>query len=459
MTRLDYLRSAYNILPTNDFTTKVRELAPTLEFEDGEVETMNLWVDGSTNELIYINEITFTLLLDTDPTKNKMYTQWLLDIVVGLTKKSLNEFEVFITEDLEKTGDYLVLFDANKRKKKFKELSAKNYATKNLSDPTNINQYTSLNQLFSAVYPFKPKVDLSELEGQLDYYVSIGEAEMPVKDDFYTIFIPKTLRASELFSFTSWCTARPGNSMFNKYTTEDKKPKGGVSDLYIVIENTFFTGQSDNIYQIHFESSQIMDKSDSTYKTIREDILDNNVSVKNFFYETLKSLCEEEYEMWFKSGNKSSAFGEKSRGYVKHVLEFGYSDILFDVLDGGIDSISYTGINISSLPNLTKFNKLKTLYLDNVGLTSIFDNNLISNDLEMLSIPRNKVETLPNVIGNCKNVRFINLMDNPLQHIPDSIKYLDPTMGGSLFRFVVPKTYSDIDKLKTLLPSVKIISS
>jgi hypothetical protein len=56
------------------------------------------------------------------------------------------------------------------------------------------------------------------------------------------------------------------------------KPNGKLSDIYIIINNDFFTGKSDEIYQIHFESGQIKDR------------LNSNVSILNSVIEKVRVL-------------------------------------------------------------------------------------------------------------------------------------------------------------------------
>ena len=134
---------------------------------------------------------------------------------------------------------YLILFEDNKRKRKFKELCESSYSLKHVSDPTNINQYKSLSQLFDAVDPFIER-EPSAVERTMNKFVDSGQALIPVKDRKFTLYIPKTTAASVIFSkFANWCTAREGNGMFNSYTQNNKKPNGKNSDIYIIINNKF----------------------------------------------------------------------------------------------------------------------------------------------------------------------------------------------------------------------------
>jgi len=118
------------------------------------------------------------------------------------------------------------LFEDNKRKKKFRDLCKGSYTLLHVEDPTNINQYKSLSMLFDAVDPFIEK-EPSAVERTMQKFVDSGQAEIPIKDRKFTVYIPKTTAANVVFAnFASWCTAREGNGMYNSYTTGHKKPNG-----------------------------------------------------------------------------------------------------------------------------------------------------------------------------------------------------------------------------------------
>jgi len=160
----------------------------------------------------------FADMISADPTDNKMYLQWMLNLFVRLLKTNKDEdVEIatrLVVEDLPQANKYLSVFEDNKRKRKFKELCKGSYVLKHVSDPTDINQYKSLSQLFDAVDPFIEK-EPSALERTLQKFVDIGQAEIPVRDRKFTLFVPKTTEANVAFEdFANWCTARKGNGMF-----------------------------------------------------------------------------------------------------------------------------------------------------------------------------------------------------------------------------------------------------
>lgn len=200
MKRLNFLREKFNVIPSEDFKKLSSDEENPLHY----IEDAFGYKEFEDSLVISLSETLFLKLVDADPTKNKMYVQWLLNIFIHKVQKHSNTDAVsilnlvsspmiFINEDLPKTRENLELFEANKRKKRFKEFAAKNYALRNIADATDINQYDSIEKLFDAVYPFKPKISLSDLEKEMEYCVSINEGEIPVKNEKYTIFIPKTV--------------------------------------------------------------------------------------------------------------------------------------------------------------------------------------------------------------------------------------------------------------------------
>jgi hypothetical protein len=124
------------------------------------------------------------------------------------------------------------------------------------NDPTNINQYESIGQLFNAVKYF---IEGSEttLLNKIKQFVSAGEAKVLYQDSEWIIYEPLTRDANTVFEkpLSTWCTAQPGNSYFNKYTSEDRQPDGKVSRIYDIVSKDALKGESNEIYQFHFESN------------------------------------------------------------------------------------------------------------------------------------------------------------------------------------------------------------
>jgi hypothetical protein len=403
---------------------------------------------------VSISSDVFVSIIAADPTENKMCVQWMLTIFSRLIKEekavSVSSAVRFVEEDMPQASIYLSLFEDNKRKKKFIELCKGSYILKHVGDPTNINQYKSLSQLFDAVDPFIEK-EPSALERTLAKYIITGQAECPVRDRKFTLYIPKTTSASVVFkSFTSWCTAREGNSMFNSYTADYKKPNGKNSDIYIIIDNKFFTGESKELYQIHFETDQIKDRSNSQVK-IFENVIAQSEGLSNFFYEELMGMA------------KSFKKGIDNNKYLNFLIQFGFTESLFELYDEKTPTLVFMDREIPKLPDMSKFKELDELVICNGQMVEVHPSIGKLTKLNMVVFPNNKLKSIPREIGALKNMIYLNLVGNPLKDIPSDLSYLDKSNGGSLERISVKDKNGvyemgdeNYQKLKKLLPTTII---
>ena len=393
----------------------------------------------------------FADMIAADPTDNKMYLQWMLNLFVRLLKnKEKDGVEMatrLVVEDLPQANKYLSIFEDNKRKRKFKELCKGSYILKHVSDPTDINQYWSLSQLFDAVDPFIEK-EPSALERTLQKLVDIGQAEIPVRDRKFTLFVPKTTEANVAFEdFANWCTARKGNGMFKSYTEGHRKPNGDKSDIYIIIPNKFFEGKTQELFQIHFETNQLKDRQNGSNVSIFENVLAESEGITNYFYEELIGMAKEHKK------------GIENNKYLDYLIKFGFAESLFELIDDETPTIRFMTREIPKMPDISKFSNLDQLIICNAKMYELHPSIGRLNKLEMLVLTENKIKTLPKEIGLLKNLTFLNLIGNPIQEIPNDIAYLDKSNGGSLHRIAVKEEdigSENYQKLKKLLPTALI---
>lgn len=403
---------------------------------------------------VRIHEDIFAAMIAADPTPNKIYLQWMLTVFTRLIKDGkIDDAIRFGAEDLPQANEYLELFDSNKRKRLFKELTESNYALKNMTDTTNINQYQNLAQLFDSVDPFIER-DASDFERAMKRFVDAGHALMPVRDRNFTLFIPLTRDANVLFDgFASWCTTKQGNGMFDSYTNY-KTPISNKSRIYIIIDNRFLNGEFDSssipndmMYQIHFESKQLRDRSNGANKNIYDSVLSKSEALSNFFYEELTPLAKAF------SGNLNENF------YIDYLISFGFTDILFDIQDVDQPTIRFKKREIPKLPDLSRFKNVETIYLGEISLRELNPTMFSLPKLEVLSVPKNKLTSIPKEIGDCKSLVFLNLVGNKITEIPEEIGQLDISRGGKLYRISVREAEigeKNYKKLKRLLPSAML---
>jgi hypothetical protein len=397
---------------------------------------------------------TFISIIGADPTPNKSCVQWMLNVFTKLCLGTFTDKAAairLIREDLPQANQYISLFEANKRKNKFKELCKSSYIIKHIQNPTDINQYKSLSQLYDAIDPFIVR-EPSTLESLLLRYVQAGEAEIPVRDRKFTLYIPLTVNASVIFhEFASWCTAVPGQSNYANYTSQ-KTSLGTKSKLYIIINNLFFEGKSQELYQIHFESNQVKDRRNSQQNVIvYENVIAQSESLSNFFYEELLKFA--------KAYRNSSEQVIETNPYLQHLINFGFTESMFELMESETPTIRIMNKNVPRIPDLSRFKNLDQLTIIGANVLEVHESIGKLSELTMACLNNNRIKTLPASIGNLKNLIYLNLDNNPLEDIPEELKYLDISNGGSLYRISVKESdigKDNLQKLRRLLPNALI---
>jgi hypothetical protein len=260
----------------------------------------------------------------------------------------------------------------------------------------------------------------------LQKFVDAGQAIIPVRDRKFTLYIPKTTEASVVFDkFANWCTARVGNGMFKSYTEGHRKPNGKKSDIYIIIPNQFFEGKTKDLFQIHFETNQLKDRQNGQNVSIFENVISESEGITNYFHDELLEMAK---------GYKG---GIDSNRYLDYLMQFGFAESLFELLDEKLPTIRFMDKEIRKLPNISNFKKLDQLIITNAKLGEIHPSIGNLATLNMLVLTNNQLKVLPKEIGYLKNLEFLNIKGNKDIEIPEEITMLDKSNGGSLFRIVV----------------------
>lgn len=458
--RISFLAEKFDVFDSEkkkDIENKIKKLKE-IECEVLEIKSSDrilallsiIKTDEKIQKNISISLDVFSEIIKADPTPNKSCVQWMLTVFTRNVKFGGPNIDIakrFVIEDLPQANAYITLFESNKRKKKFKDFCKTSFILNDIEDPTDINQYRSLSQLFDAVDPFIERKP-SEVESLLDKFVKLGEAEVPVNDRKFLLFIPKTVDANIIFDkFANWCTAKPKNGMFKSYTENNRLPDGDKSKIYIIINKKFFTGESQEIYQIHFETGQIKDRHNSNNVSIFETVINQSESMSTFFYHELMMNA------------KKVSTGLDNNKYLDFLIKFGFCESLFELIDENTPVIRFMTREIPKLPDISKFKIVDQLIITNAGMVELHPSIGSLKNLEMLVLSENKIKKLPKEIGGLKNLTFLNIIGNPIVEIPEEIKYLDKTNGGSLFRIAVKKEQigeKNYQRLRELLPSVKL---
>lgn len=452
--RLKFLSNKFNVFSIKNLESKVNKLKSddniVINIESGDGFCLALIsekvIDDKSKREINISDYVFDMMVDSDPTPNKMYTQWMLNTFYRLLKSNdIDNAIRFGVEDLPLAKEYLLIFESNKRKQKFKNLCKGSYILKDISDPTDINQYKSLGQLFDAIDPFIVR-DSSDIERLLYKFVDSGQALIGVRDRKFTVYIPLTRDASTIFDpFANWCTCKENNGMFNHYTSNNRRPNGEKSAIYIIINNEFFSGklEDDTLHQIHFETKQIKNRKNTDNVSIYENVLMKSESLTNYFHDELV--------YWSKKMKTTN-----NNLYVEYLVKFGFSDSLFEIIEESTPFIIFKDKEVPKMGDLSRFKNLEILEMNNTKLVEFHPSLFFLKNIEVIVVRDNKLTEIPKEIGNLKSLIFINIIGNKISNIPDSIKYLDKSNGGNLHRIAV--SLRDIgeenyNKLKKLLPN------
>ena len=445
---------------------------------------------------IKLTEEIFNDIAEADPSSNKQYVQWM----IGVFLKHIADGDIpqairFLTEDLPEATEFLGVFDDVKKKKVFKT-GAPNRPNAP-SDVVDINQYDDLAHLYSIVSPFigledddKETTPGEKLWRKLKKYVDLGHARLAYRGGDVLVYIPDTIEAScdPLGNLASWCTRSEGNSYFNSYRNNNKKPDGSPSDLYVVIPKTMFDGdpRGDDFYplQFHFESGQLHDKSNrGITDTDFNRVVNDFPGLKTFFSEELGALASAEVTQgsglmdskYIKYLNK---FGGKAQDvisdevyeqgvinirklaseqqvplqqnkYLKWLMENTDGVDITDYLDASTDTLDFSNMSLGTMPDLSRFTNLKRLTANGCNLDELPPVNFIPtpNRIQVFAFANNNIKKAPikgyaEVLTNCF---LFNLDNNPLTFI--DVPELDRMVETSgLSRF----TYSD-----DILPNLK----
>ena len=448
---------------------------------------------------IKLTDVIFEDIVESDPSSNKQYVQWMIKVFMTHIKDGDIEQAIrFLSEDLPEANEFLEVFDRVKNKKVFKR-SAPNRpnAPQNVTD---INQYNSLAQLYSVVSPFVGMGDdddddddgESKLWKKLKKYIDLGEAKLAYRDNDVMVYMPQTVESScePLGPLASWCTRREGNSYFDSYR-QRKKPDGSLSDYYVVMPKKLFDGDDEGVFplQIHFESNQWHDKANSSIERNGklEEILKRFPGLNKFFKDELgalvemdarggKGLMDSSYVTYLNMvGGRASdhispeAFEEgvanirklageqnvplQQNKYLKWLMENTEGVVVTDFLDPKTtDRLDFSGMNIGTIPDLTKFTNLDAILAEGSNITEMpsLDKLPMTAPLTMLSFQNNDItEAPPKGYEKLPNLFSINLKGNPISKINVDVveKLLDL---DDFIRFAI-----DDDRIEALPPKNK----
>ena len=362
---------------------------------------------------------------DMDKIKIGKYVQWMVkhflkpqmedEYEVGTKEyeKQVKEARRLFMEDLFKLTDDLKKYD--KFKSRFQ------------GDDKDITKITP-RRVYELVKDLKLEKTKGELKKEISGYSHPG-ATIGVETPNWTVVKiegtgPEQQEAAKFYGGcylpdqgeTRWCTSSPGLNYWKTYL--------GQGPLYVILPNDAKgkIGQKSGLpverYQFHFQSNQFMDREDHSVdllKLFKGPMAELKPYFEPQFAEGLTSMGGEKLEVSYPSG-----------GIGTYIALYGFES-LFNVLEKSklkqmlISNTSSEPMTLKLPNSIGEFVNLEAILLQNI-VTSIPDQIGNLKNLNFLSLPNNpKLKTLPESLGNCENLSLINLQGTPAP-LPQSLR-------------------------------------
>jgi hypothetical protein len=382
-------------------------------------------VNKKGKQSVKLTDETFDNILAADPDPNNKYTQWMIKVFIN----HVNDNDIpgavrFVDEDLHEANEFIEIFNRIKRTNIFKR-SAPNL--QNAPDnPTDINQYGSLAQLYSVISPFLTAAEDEEAGNvfwrKLKKYIDLGEAKLGYRDNDVLVYIPLTIDSScdPLGDKASWCTRRENNTYFDSYRRNNPKPNGEISEFYVVIPKNYFEGENeDDMYplQFHFESNQLHDKNNRPLSDSKiNSILNRFPGLRKFFLEELGALTA----MEIKSGK-----GLLDSRYTRYLNDFGGSVKDYvdeDVYEEGrrnIENIARENVRPTSSLTSDKYMKWLIQQNPNIDLREYFPN---SPEYERFELENVNISDIPD-LSSYNDLSRVKVTGTNISEIPNPEKF------------------------------------
>lgn len=347
----------------------------------------------------------FDFFVFCDPSPNKEYVNWFLNLYRNLIKEKLGDRE---EQQLNLNDKHAVFFEdifskASESLEVFSLLKKTNILSVEFRD---VNKFKELNDFINFVKPYIAKNDdnddihtlsfkeLQYIQNFTEKNNKPGQAELVFENGEWVIVITHDREANiEFGRYTTWCTAgtRYGTSMFESYH--------GRGSLFVLIKKGFGSKKLIDKHpqtrlQFHFEDNMYMDA------------LDKSIDINNFLFENkdIKKYFRT-YITKFAIPRRLQKNNTKQKDILQYLLNLGFGDEIIKILtDSKPTEVDFSGY------------KIEDEYLRDIGnITSI----------ESLNLSECSIVELPESISNLKNLKKLKIRNNKdLSIIPDWINKL-----------------------------------
>jgi len=348
----------------------------------------------------------FNFFIECDPSPNKEYVSWFVNLYKYIIKRRLKKLEDPTIEDDSLNLEHSLFFEDLQSKVKealetFSFLKKTNVLSVDTRDINNfrligdfielVKPYTIVDSGDDSVHTLDHK-ELTCIQNFVDKNGKPGQAELVFENNEWVIVITHDKEANVQFGkYTTWCTAgtRYGN-MFDNYHNR--------GELFVLIRKGFGSKKLIDKHpeyrlQFHFEDNMFMNALDRGI-SINEFLFDNK-DIKKYFrgYITKKVLPYRQTK------------NHKQSDDIKYLLNLGFGDEIIKILK-------------DSKPSVVDFSghKIEDEYL--IGLGEI-------TSIERLDLSDCDITQLPESVKNLKNLKDIKFRNNKnIKNIPDWISNL-----------------------------------
>ena len=346
-----------------------------------------------------------------DVTKVGAYTQWLIKQWMELQQKADAEFaygspdwgialerhQKLFMEDLYKVTEDLRKFDYLKKTGRYK-------------GEKDINRIPSIESLYDQVKDYKISKD--ELTTTKAERVR-DDVDVVYEDSTWIIMIPKTKEASCHYGGgqSRWCTASKSSNYYDHYAKQ--------GPLYMVLHKEDMNKEpsESRSHQFHFESNSFMNAED------------RNIELGDFFkkYPELKGFFKDKFAKFLTDKFDDTVEISQGQGSIQRYINiYGFEDLLDRLpptlirldMDGGRNNQAASPLS----QKILSFKNLKVLHVEN-SLTSLPENLGDLKNLEFISVPNNpSLKTIPLSILDLPKLEVLNIRGNSSMDVPQEIK-------------------------------------
>ena len=365
-----------------------------------------------------VKDAIFQYFLDHDPSHNKEYVSWFINLYaelckdrpqitqfnktgVNFTNSTVNAEKLFF-EDFGKIADAIETFNLIKKTKILK------------TEQKDINSYKSYHDFINTIKPYTSSEDddsnsvhtlsLSEIKCIQNMVNDESEppiAELVFESEKWVIVITHDKESNYIFGKnTTWCTAGTRhNTMFDNYNKQ--------GPLFVLIKKGFGSRKAIQTdasvrIQFHFETNQFMDAQDKPIKI--SEFLINNKEIKEFF----RSYVVKTVKKKSLSNNKTS-----TESIIDFLTKLGYIDELIPILRDAkaeVLNLRETAIEKDVLTKIGEIKTLKTLIMSDCGLTELPDGLRQLTHLVNLDISKNKkITSVPSFLNELVNLESLDM--------------------------------------------------